>query len=53
MKKQVNISLEEKLVEYLKKEKKIRNRNISNLIETMLLENLKRQGVEFDFYKKR
>ena len=45
MKQQLNISLDEKLIEYLKKERKIRNRSISNLIETILLENLKEQGV--------
>jgi hypothetical protein len=46
MKKQLNISLDEHLIEYLKKERKIRNRNISNLIETILLDYLKEQGVE-------
>lgn len=48
MKKQLNISIDENILEQLKKEKKLRNRNISNLIETILLQYFREQGVKFE-----
>ena len=45
MKRNLNISIDPELYDYLQKQKKITNRNTSNLIETMLLKTLEMEGV--------
>lgn len=48
MRKQLNISIDEKLIDQLKKERHLRNRTVSNMVETILINYYKEQGVNFD-----